>query len=260
MPQFTPSSVHSATVTFSNPKSAGFDYKASLCMGAAWTEMASASFHLDAKQSKSIVFSVTMPSIPGTYPVYFKVTCGGVLIGTFVATEAIVISQIDVLRPGLFPTIGIVAVDNVPLVFRYSEDLVYLEYFLKEPIEMSRLRGVTLEWQTTEWPFPTRDSSGEYEMIGVWFRASYYRSDFKIDDPYRFGPIFYGETLKPFSTRNKTAVLALQYEGYYRPGMYYLVFDWGYIWKNIAGELASSGLQTFRILDAVYCTSSGHVP
>jgi hypothetical protein len=91
MPQFAPSSVHVATPVFSNPKSAGFDYRAALCMGAALTEMASASFHLDAGQSKSVPFSVTMPSVQGTYPVYLKVTSGGVLIGTFVATEDVVI-------------------------------------------------------------------------------------------------------------------------------------------------------------------------
>lgn len=91
MPQFAPSSVHKATATFSNPKSAGFDYSASFCMGAAWTEMASASFHLDAGQSKAIAFSVTMPATSGTYPVYLKVTSSGVVIGTFVATEDVTI-------------------------------------------------------------------------------------------------------------------------------------------------------------------------
>lgn len=93
MPQFNPGSVHVATPVFSNPKSAGFDYQAALCMGAAWTVMASASFHLDARQSKPVTFSVTMPTTPGTYPVYFKVWCKGVLIGTFGAAEPVVITE-----------------------------------------------------------------------------------------------------------------------------------------------------------------------
>ncbi|GAH72195.1 unnamed protein product, partial [marine sediment metagenome] len=94
MSEFGPGSVHKATVTFSNPKSAGFDFEASLCMGVAWAEMASASFHLDAGQSRAVEFPVTMPSIMGTYPVYFKVSSGGVLIGTFVATETVVIAGV----------------------------------------------------------------------------------------------------------------------------------------------------------------------
>ncbi|MBA7592325.1 hypothetical protein ES708_34505 [subsurface metagenome] len=98
MPQFNPGSVHRATVTFSNPKSAGFDFEASLCMGVAWAEMATASFHLDAGQSRAVEFPVTMPAIEATYPVYFKVSSGGVLIGTFVATEAVVIVGVADIR------------------------------------------------------------------------------------------------------------------------------------------------------------------
>jgi len=92
--EFTSGSVHKGTVTFSNPRTAGFDYKASLCMGAAWTEMAIASFHLNAGQLKDVEFSVTMPATPGAYPVYFKVTSGGVLIGTFAATEDITVTPL----------------------------------------------------------------------------------------------------------------------------------------------------------------------
>jgi hypothetical protein len=72
-------------------------------MGATLTEMASASFHIDAGQSKSVPFSVTMPTTPGTYPVYLKVTSGGVLIGTFVATEDVVIAQPKVNLQALAP-------------------------------------------------------------------------------------------------------------------------------------------------------------
>ncbi len=92
MPQFKPGESKTATATFQNPKSAGFDYQAKLCMGTGWTEMASASFHLNAVESKAVEFPVTMPATQGTYPVYFKVTCGGVLIGTFAATEDVVIA------------------------------------------------------------------------------------------------------------------------------------------------------------------------
>jgi len=93
MPQFEPGSVHGATITFSNPKSVGFDFEAILCMGDGWEEKASASFHLDAGQSKPMTFQVTMPSTEGTYPVYIKVNSGGFVIATFVGTEDIVIAS-----------------------------------------------------------------------------------------------------------------------------------------------------------------------
>jgi hypothetical protein len=41
-----------------------------------------------------------MPSTPGTYPVYFKVTSGGVIIGTFVATEDVIIKEAAWVSPG----------------------------------------------------------------------------------------------------------------------------------------------------------------
>lgn len=91
MPQFAPSSVHQATITFSNPKSAGFDYTASLCMGAAMTVMATASFHLNAGESKPVAFSVTMSATSGTYPVYIAVLSGGKTIALYKATEDVVI-------------------------------------------------------------------------------------------------------------------------------------------------------------------------
>lgn len=90
MPQFEPGSVHQATVTFVNPKSAGFDFGAILYMGE--VQVASASFHLDAGQSKDVPSQVTMSSTAGTYPVYIRVTCNGVPIKIFVA-EAITIAK-----------------------------------------------------------------------------------------------------------------------------------------------------------------------
>lgn len=91
MPEFKPSSVHTATAGFLNPKSAGFDYQAQLCMGVDWVEMARASFHLGGSQEKGIPFQVTMPDTPGEYPVYVRVSSGGVLVATFAATEKVII-------------------------------------------------------------------------------------------------------------------------------------------------------------------------
>jgi len=92
VPEFAPNSTHNAVATFHNPKSAGFDYSASFCMGTGWTEMAVASFPLDGGQSKPVQFPITMPSAFGEYPVGFKVSSGGKLIGALAdpATVSIV--------------------------------------------------------------------------------------------------------------------------------------------------------------------------
>lgn len=96
MPQFSPDSVHGATITFSNPKSAGFDFDAVLCMGEEWEEKASASFHLNAGQSKPVTFSVTMPSAEGAYPVYISVSSGGKVVALYHATEDVVIGPVGI--------------------------------------------------------------------------------------------------------------------------------------------------------------------
>lgn len=79
MPTFVPGSVHQGVSIFQNPKSAAFDYRATLCMGATQTEIAVALFHLNAGQSISIVFPTTMPTTLGTYPVNLKITSGSML-------------------------------------------------------------------------------------------------------------------------------------------------------------------------------------
>jgi hypothetical protein len=80
-------------------------------MGASWTEMVSVSFHLNALESKNVEFPVTMPATLGTYPVYFKVTCGGVLIGTFVAAEDV---KITVAYPIVFSNFSVGEIYTIP--------------------------------------------------------------------------------------------------------------------------------------------------
>lgn len=77
MPEFEAETEHIAHVTLTNPSSVGFDYVATLYMGSNLVEMAMASFHLNAGESKVIDLSVTMPSSAGTYPVYIGVSSGG---------------------------------------------------------------------------------------------------------------------------------------------------------------------------------------
>ena len=108
MIQFTPGSQHSVTVTCKNQAGVPFTYGVSLCMGTGWTVMATASFQLNAQESKAIGFPVTMPTTLGTYPVYFKVTCGGVLIDTFAAED------ITIMVPIVFSNISVGEIYTIP--------------------------------------------------------------------------------------------------------------------------------------------------
>ena len=92
MPQFSAGETRTAKVTMRNPTGKAFDYTGFLYMGTNLAVMAEVSFHLDAGQEKEVLFSVTMPSVAGTYPVYVGVFSGGQNIALYKATEDVVIS------------------------------------------------------------------------------------------------------------------------------------------------------------------------
>jgi hypothetical protein len=92
MPQFSPGETRTAKVTMRNPTGKAFDYTGFLYMGTELTVMAEVSFHLEAGEEKQVDFSVTMPSVAGTYPVYIGVFSGGQNIALYRATEDVVIS------------------------------------------------------------------------------------------------------------------------------------------------------------------------
>lgn len=96
MPEFEPGSSHIAKATMTNPTSKAFDYSAELYMGTDLALMVSTNFHLEAGESKEISLSVTMPSAPGTYPVYIGVFSAGENIALYRAVEdvAIIISVV----------------------------------------------------------------------------------------------------------------------------------------------------------------------
>lgn len=80
MPQFYAGETRTARITLTNPKVKATDYNAWLYMGINYAPMAEASFSLSAGQSKEVPFSVVMPGVIGTYPVYIGVFSAGVLI------------------------------------------------------------------------------------------------------------------------------------------------------------------------------------
>lgn len=80
MPQFDSGSKHTARVVMRNPAAKPFDYSGFLYMGANQAVMAEVPFHLNAGESKNVLFDVTMPSAVGIYPVYVGVSSGGKVI------------------------------------------------------------------------------------------------------------------------------------------------------------------------------------
>jgi len=148
MPQFAPSSVHRATVTLTNPKTAGFDYVADLCMGAEWTVMATASFHLAGGELKPVDFQVSMPSVTGTYPVFIRILCGGVVVGTFTATEDVVIAYSIEIINFLVIYNGYMVRDLWDMNFEQYSKVTHLGFTLRNG-GTSDIRGVSVKARIT---------------------------------------------------------------------------------------------------------------
>lgn len=96
MPEFGPGVTKTAKVPMTNPTTKAFDYLAALYMGTDLMVMAQEPFHLEASESKSIDLSVTMPSVPGNYPIHVGVSVAGENIALYKATEDVTISAPDV--------------------------------------------------------------------------------------------------------------------------------------------------------------------
>lgn len=95
MPQYSAGSIGTAKITFTNPKLRAVDYYAWLFMGADYTPMAGVSFSLNAGQSKEVEFTVTMPSVEGTYPVYVGVFSDDILIPPFIhGSEDVIVTPL----------------------------------------------------------------------------------------------------------------------------------------------------------------------
>jgi len=95
MPEFAPGESKTARVPMKNPTEEAFDYTAELYMGVNLTLMSAVNFHLEAGESKDVDMLVTMPSEPGTYPVYIGVFSGGQFIEPlYQAAEDVVISGV----------------------------------------------------------------------------------------------------------------------------------------------------------------------
>ncbi len=95
MPQFNPSSSHVATVPI-QVKPAGLACVAELYLVSGATKVATSGEipFVSTGATQPVIFPVTMPASGGTYPVWIDVYTGGVLIGAYVALEAVVIAAV----------------------------------------------------------------------------------------------------------------------------------------------------------------------
>lgn len=91
MPEFLAGESKTAVVTMSNLAEKAFDYSVELYMGTTLTLMASTPFHLEAKESKDINLTVTMPPAVGIYPVYLGVFSDGVSIALYQAEDVVIV-------------------------------------------------------------------------------------------------------------------------------------------------------------------------
>jgi len=98
-PNFPSGSVHTAHVTFTNPKSASFSYTAELYLGKSiGNKQASSgvgSFTIPGGQSLSVDFTVSMPTLTieqDSYHVYLTVAHAGTTLITYVSTEDVIVS------------------------------------------------------------------------------------------------------------------------------------------------------------------------
>jgi len=93
MPQFKPGEAKTAKATMRNPTARAFDYEGVIYMGTDLAEMSRQPFSLNASEERVIGFPITVPGVPGVYPVHIGVFSGGKSIGLYRATEDVQIAQ-----------------------------------------------------------------------------------------------------------------------------------------------------------------------
>ena len=107
MPEFNPGVQKTAIVPVTNPTTGSFDYTAVLYMGTDLTNVAQASFHLDAGESKSISLLVTMPAGVGTYPVHLGIFSSGSLVKMYQADDIVIVGSLPGVDISAFYMINI---------------------------------------------------------------------------------------------------------------------------------------------------------
>lgn len=78
--EFYAGSEHTARAVMHNPTSMAFGYLGVLFMGIGQASMVEVNFHLEAGESKEVLFPITMPTALGDYPVYVGVFSGGTFL------------------------------------------------------------------------------------------------------------------------------------------------------------------------------------
>lgn len=157
-PTFEPGSFHTATAVFTNTKDAAVSYLIELYLldieGIKRASSGVMTLSLDPRESGSLVFSVTMPSIPGDHVVYIDVYVGAVLNVTFVSADIITIlagaqfevsdltvtpSEVDVGQP-VEISATITNVGDIPGTYTVNCDVIPATY---TPLEVAP--AITIE-------------------------------------------------------------------------------------------------------------------
>jgi len=103
-PTFGDGELHSATVTFSNPKAAPITYEAELYLGSAIGDRQATSgvksFSIAAGKQLAVEFPLAMPAITveqKSFKVILPVSVAGTLVITYVATEDVIVRLVPAI-------------------------------------------------------------------------------------------------------------------------------------------------------------------
>jgi len=87
-PEFGYGTTHTAHAPMTNPTPVAFSYSGELYLGPGKVATSGViTFSLDPGQTKVVDFTITMPTVEGTWPVLIDILVAGVLIAAYQATE-----------------------------------------------------------------------------------------------------------------------------------------------------------------------------
>jgi hypothetical protein len=254
MPEFYAGEAKTAKVTMRNPTNKFFSYTGALVIGLPEVARAEAAFSIPALGEKEVSFPVTMPAAPGTYPVNIGVASGGILIAAFVSDPVTIVPPTLASQSSL-GSILIQAVDGKPFTLVQGNIAVLSEptvkaflYDVNAPSAAEDKSGILLTFKNLSLPAYNPDN-----FININFRYQYVLPG--ATWPYSDAPQCWASMQLPSSPGGVYTIKFLRwYGGYWKPGIYDGVFQWGlqYFDQPVASMVGS-----FTIKNMVQCTGTG---